>query len=96
MFWPCHPMVDPALNPEQGQEGERPDPLNTQTSEYQTRCPQPSNPLPHWWREIKASGRASLGAHIMQEGHNDPAAQHFTLWQAAAFRLPVAQQEASG
>ena len=34
----------------------------------------------------------------MQEGHNDPAAQYFTLLQvaAAAFRLPVAQQEASG
>ena len=32
----------------------------------------------------------------MQEGHSDPAAQHFALWQVAAFRLPVVQQEASG
>ena len=56
---------------------------------------QPGNPHPHWWREIKASGRTSLGAHIVQEGHNDPVAQSFTLWQAAAFRLPVTQQEAS-
>ena len=32
----------------------------------------------------------------MQEGHNDPAAQHFALWQVAPFRLPVAHKEASG
>ena len=58
--------------------------------------PQPSNPHPHWWREIKTSGRTSLGAHIVQEGHNNPADQHFALWQVAAFRLPVAQHGASG
>ena len=32
----------------------------------------------------------------MEGGHNDFAAQHFTPWEAAAFRLPVAQQEALG
>ena len=57
---------------------------------------QASNPLPYWWREIRASGRASFGQHIVQEGYNDPAAQHFALWQVVAFKLPVAQQEASG
>ena len=56
---------------------------------------QPSNPHPHWWKEIKASGRLNFGAHIVHEGHNDPVAQHYTLWQAATFRLPVAQQQAS-
>ena len=56
---------------------------------------QPSNPHPHWWREIKVSGRTSLGVHIVKEGHNDFVAQHYALWEAAAFRLPVAQQEAS-
>ena len=55
-----------------------------------------TNPHPHWWREIKASGKTSLGAHSVEERHNDPAAQHFTLWQVAAFRLSVAQQGASG
>ena len=52
---------------------------------------QPSNPHPHWWREIKASGRTSLGAHVVQEGHNDFVAQHYALWLLAAFWLPVAQ-----
>ena len=32
----------------------------------------------------------------MQAGHSNPAAQHFALWQVAAFRLPVVQHEASG
>ena len=57
---------------------------------------QPGNPLPHWWMEIRASGRASFGPQIVQEGYNDLTGQNFTLWQAAAFRLPVVQQEASG
>ena len=32
----------------------------------------------------------------MQEEYTDLDAQHFALWQAAAFRLPVAQQKVSG
>ena len=31
----------------------------------------------------------------MKEGHSDYQVQDFVLWQAVAFRLPVAQQEAS-
>ena len=57
---------------------------------------QPSNPHPYCWREIKGSGRTNLGACIVHAEHNDPAAQHYALWQVAAFRLPVAQQKASG
>ena len=56
----------------------------------------PSNPHPNGWREIKTSGRTRFGAHVLQEGHNEPATQHFTLWQVAVFRLPLAQQKASG
>ena len=57
---------------------------------------QPSIHHPHWWREIKASGNLNLGTHIVHEGLDEFAAQHHVLWQAASFRLPVAQQEASG
>ena len=32
----------------------------------------------------------------MQEGNKDFAAQHYTLWKVAAFRLPVTQQKESG
>ena len=56
---------------------------------------QPSNTCPQWWREIKASGRTNLGACIVHTGHNDPDAQHYTLWQVAAIRLQVLQQKAS-
>ena len=41
---------------------------------------QSMNSHPYWGRYIKASGRISLGAHIVQEGHNDPAPQHVALW----------------
>ena len=57
---------------------------------------QPSNPHPHWWSEIKASGGTNLGAHIVHMEHNDPVAQHYTLWQVTALRLPMLQQESSG
>ena len=32
----------------------------------------------------------------MHVGHNDPVAQHYALWQAAAFGLLVVHQEAQG
>ena len=54
-----------------------------------------SNPHSHWWREIKASGKITLGACIVHMGYTDPVAKHYTLWQVAAIRLHVAQQEAS-
>ena len=56
---------------------------------------QPSNPHPHWWEEIRQSGKLNIGAHIVHEGYDDYSTQHYALWQAAAFRLPLVQQEAS-
>ena len=32
---------------------------------------------------------------MVKEGHSDYQVQNFVLWQAAAFRLPAIQQEAS-
>ena len=55
---------------------------------------QPSSPHPHWWREVKASGWTSLGANVVQEKHSDFVAQQYALRQVAAYRLPVAHQEA--
>ena len=77
-------------------EGERPDPGKYPHWWIADKISWPSNPHPHWWREIKASGRTSLGACIVQEGHNDPVAQHFALWQVAVLRLPVVQQQSWG
>ena len=76
-------------------EEERPDPVNYPHWWIADEMSWSSNPNPHWWREIKACGGTSLGAHIVFMGHNDPAAQHFALQQVATFRLPVAKQEAS-
>ena len=47
---------------------------------------QPSNPHPHWWREIKASGRINLGPCTVYTWHNDPVSQHYALWEVAAFK----------
>ena len=51
---------------------------------------------PNWWRKIKASGRMTMGSHIIKEGLTDPEALHYAQCQVEAFRLPAAQQEASG
>ena len=53
-----------------------------------THCP--------WWKELKASRRMTVGSHIISEGLTKPEALHWTHWQAVAFWLPLAQQEASG
>ena len=54
------------------------------------------NPDPNWWKEIKASGKVSVGAHLVRQKYDDSLALHYVSWQVAAFRLPLAQQEASG
>ena len=49
---------------------------------------------PHWWREIKASGRTTMGRHIIKEVLTDVEALHYTQCQVETFKLPAAQQEA--
>ena len=51
---------------------------------------------PHWWKELKASGRVSMGIHLIKEGPSDSEAQQQMCWQVVAFRLPLAQHETSG
>ena len=75
---------------------ERPNPVRYPCWWITNELSQSSNPHPHWWREIKASRKLSVGAHIVQKGYGEYSTQHYALWQAAAFRLPLAQQEASG
>ena len=45
---------------------------------------QPNNPHPHWWREIKASRKLNIGAHVVHEGHDDflPNTMPYGRWQA--------------
>ena len=54
---------------------------------------------PCWWKEIRAIRKldieSSLKRYIVMEDLNEPKALDFSHWQAAAFRLPLAQQEAS-
>ena len=45
---------------------------------------------PHWWRELKALYRSWLANNL-----SDTHALQFNGWQAAAFRLPLAKEEAS-
>ena len=51
---------------------------------------------PHWWKEIRASGRISMGEHIVRECYIDAKALHYAQWQAVEFKLPLAQHKASG
>ena len=51
---------------------------------------------PHWWKEIRASGRVSMGEGIVRECFTNAKALHYVQWQVAAFRLPLVQQEALG
>ena len=51
---------------------------------------------PHWWKEVRASGRVSMGEHIMRECNLNDEVQHYAIWQVVAFRLPLAQQDALG
>ena len=44
----------------------------------------------HWWKELKALYRGSVG------DLSNAQAPQLAQWQAAAFQLPVAQEEASG
>ena len=53
-----------------------------------THCP--------WWKELKASSRMVMHSDIISEDLMKPQALHWACWQAAAFWLPLAQQEASG
>ena len=46
---------------------------------------------PHWWKEIKAFCQS----HVMPS-LSKPEALLLSWWQAAAFRLPLAQHKASG
>ena len=51
---------------------------------------------PHWWKEIKASGRVSMGSHIVREGLSNSEALQWAQWQVATFRLLLAQHKTSG
>ena len=51
---------------------------------------------PHWWKDIRASKRLTMGSVTMRECLNTPEALHYAWWQVAAFRLPLTQQEALG
>ena len=51
---------------------------------------------PHWWKELKASGMVSMGSHMIREVLCDLEALQWLHCQVAAFRLPLAQHEASG
>ena len=55
-----------------------------------------NNPHPPWWKEIKASGKLNVGECILQKEYDEYSTQHYASWQVSAFRLPLAQQEASG
>ena len=97
---PKHPQQLPPANPNLWSrarpERVRLDPVRSHHHWIIEDMGQPSNPHPHWWREIKASGKVSVGAHAMHREYNDFLAQNYALWQVAAFKLPLAQQEASG
>ena len=51
---------------------------------------------PHWWKEIRASGRISMGKCIMRKCYTNAKALHYAQWQVVAFRLPLAQHESLG
>ena len=94
--WPYVPAKPPAGWPQlRSQSGpkEGPDPVNHPHRWIHVEMG--SSLHPHWWKEIKASGRVSMGSHIVKEGYSDYKAQHYVQWQVATFRLP-AIQEASG
>ena len=54
--------------------------------------------IPHvpWWKTLMPSGKMMIFSLILHESLNDPEALHLAHWQAAAFWLPQAQQEAAG
>ena len=49
-----------------------------------------------WWKDLKASGRMTMFSHIISEVLNEPNTLCWAHWQAAAFRLPLVQQEGAG
>ena len=49
---------------------------------------------PHWWKELKASGRVSMCSHIVRKDLGNSEALQWAYWQVAAFRLPLAQHKA--
>ena len=54
----------------------------------------------HWWKEIRALKRYTLQSAIkrytIERDGSESGALYFSQWQAAAFQLPLAQQEALG
>ena len=93
--WPKAPIAASSHQSQARPGRERPDPVSYPQQWISEELSQSNNPYPHWWKEIKASGELNTGACIMQEEYDKQSA-HYTLWQAAAFRLPLVQQEASG
>ena len=51
---------------------------------------------PHWLKELKASGRLSMGIHLIMEGLSDSKTLQWAHWQAVPIRQPLAQHEALG
>ena len=49
-----------------------------------------------WWKYLKASGRMTMSSHTLSKGLTKHEALHWAHWQAVAFQLPLAQQEAAG
>ena len=92
------PKVLAAASPSQSQARlgrERPDPVRYPCHWITEEMSQPGNPHPHWWREIKASGKINMEECIVHEEYDEYSTQHYTLWQVAALSQPLAQQEAS-
>ena len=51
---------------------------------------------PHWWKELKASGRVSMDSHMVREGLSNSEGLQEACWQVAVCGLPLAQLEALG
>ena len=53
----------------------------------------------HWWKENRAFKMYTLGSalkrYTIKRDLSKPKALYFSCWQAVAFRLALAQQEAS-
>ena len=88
---PNHLLVNPSPNSDWGQRNQIPN--------YPCRCINAEmEKIVHllWWRELKASGRVSIGIHLIREGLSKSKSLQWAHWQAVAFRLPLVQHEASG
>ena len=88
-----HLLVNPSPNPNQGQKRVS-DPVNHPCRWIHKEMERTRHPC--CWKEIKSSGRVSIGSQIIREGISNSEALHYAWWQVVAFRLPATQHDASG